>query len=327
MSPQFTLDRPRRSRGFTLIELLVVIAIIAVIMSLLLPAVQYAREAARRTQCRNNLKQIGLAVHNYESTHRMFPPGRIGFPMVFSAQAHILPYLDGGNLYNLIDFSTAPNFGPPASPMTRNEVAARTTISTYVCPTDFGRIAGSEFGPTNYVACVGSGVGASSSIKTGDGVMYSASGIRFADVTDGLSNTIAFSEQTLGVGGNPSSPAGGPAGKPDGEVLELTGATPTTDAACVVGGAGAWSGLRGAKWMNGHYGDTLYNNYYAPNSKQFDCGNASHNFGLTAARSRHTGGVFILLCDGSARFVGDNVKLELWQGLATRAGSELVLDY
>jgi prepilin-type N-terminal cleavage/methylation domain-containing protein/prepilin-type processing-associated H-X9-DG protein len=318
---------PRCIRGgFTLIELLVVIAIIAILIALLLPAVQQAREAARRTQCRNNLKQIGLAIHNYESSHSVFPPGRLGFPMVFSVQAHILPYLDGANLYNLIDFNVAPSFGAPSSPMTRNEIAVRTVIAMYQCPSDFGRVPGQDFGPTNYVATTGSGTGAANSINTGDGVMYSRSSVRFRDVTDGMSNTVCFSEHTLGPGGNPSSPAGGPANKPDGEVLELPGATATTPAACVVGG-GNWSGLRGAKWMNGHYGDTLYNHFYPPNALQFDCGNASHNFGLTAARSRHEGGVMVLMCDGSCRFVGENVDLSLWRGAATRNGGEVLGDF
>ena len=324
------MSRPLRCApvrtGFTLIELLVVIAIIAILIALLLPAVQQAREAARRTQCRNNLKQIGLAIHNYESSHSLFPPGRLGYPMVFSVQAHILPYLDGANLYNLIDFNTAPSFGAPSSPMTRNQIAVRTFIPSYLCPSDFGTIPGSDFGPTNYVACMGSGLGTSNSINTGDGVMYSRSSTRFRDVTDGLSNTVCFGEQTLGIGGNPSSPAGGPAAKPTGEVLELTGATPTTDASCVAG-SGNWSGLRGAKWMNGHFGDTLYNHYYTPNSRQFDCGNASHNFGLTAARSQHVGGVHVSMCDGAVRFISDNTDQALWRGLATRAGGEVIGDF
>jgi prepilin-type N-terminal cleavage/methylation domain-containing protein len=312
-------------RGFTLIELLVVIAIIAILIALLLPAVQQAREAARRVQCRNNLKQIGLALHNYESTHTTFPPGRLNYPMVFSVQAHILPYLEDANLYNLIDFNVAPNFGAPSSPMTRNEIAVRTTIPSYLCPSDFGRVPQTDFAPTNYVACTGSGVGAASSIKTGDGVMFSGSKIRFRDVTDGLSNTVCFGEQTLGVGGLPSSPSGPPM-KADGEVLELTGGTVTTDAACVAGG-GTWSGMRGAKWMNGHYGDTLHNHYYGPNSKQFDCGNGSHNYGLTASRSRHTGGVMALVCDGSVRFVSDSVDLANWRAIGTRSGGEVVGEF
>lgn len=319
------MPRQRRARGFTLIELLVVIAIIAVLIALLLPAVQQAREAARRTQCKNNLKQIGLAIQNYESTHSIFPPGRLGYPMVFSVQAHILPFMDGGSLYNLIDFNAAPSFAAPSNPMTRNEIAARTVIPAYLCPSDFGKVPGSDFGATNYAATTGSGVGAAASIKTGDGVMYSGSSIRFRDVLDGLSNTACFSETILGPGGNPSSPSG-PATKPEQEVLELTGATVTTDAACS-GSGGTWSGMRGAKWMNGHYGDTLYNHYFQPNSPRSDCGNGSHNYGLTAARSRHEGGVHVLLCDGSCRFVSENVYLGAWTGLSTRSGGEVLGEY
>jgi prepilin-type processing-associated H-X9-DG protein len=187
-------------------------------------------------------------------------------------------------------------------------------------------VPGSEFGPTNYVAVTGSGVAPANSINTGDGVMYSRSSTKFRDVIDGMSNTACFGEQTVGPGGNPSSPAGGPPKDPESEVLELTGATPTTDAACVTGN-GNWSGMRGAKWMNGHYGDTLYNHYYPPNARQFDCGNASHNFGLTAARSRHEGGVMLLMCDGSARMVSENVDLKNWRGAATRAGAEVLGEF
>lgn len=316
-----------RLRAFTLIELLVVIAIIAILIALLLPAVQQAREAARRTQCRNNLKQIGLAIHNYESSLRVFPPGRLGFPMVFSVQAHLLPYLEGSTLYNIIDFNTRPNLGAPSTPMTQNEIAARTKIPGYICPSDFAVVPGSDFAPTNYIATTGSGVGTANHINTGDGVMYSMSSTRFRDVTDGLSNTICFSEHILGPGGLPSSPAGSPPRDSKSEVFELTGGTATSEPACVVGGGGMWSGLRGAKWMNGHYGDTLYNHFYSPNSKQFDCGNGSHNSGLTAARSRHTGGVMALLADGSVRFVSDNVDLSIWRGVSTRSGGEVLGEF
>ncbi|MFO1023326.1 MAG: DUF1559 domain-containing protein [Planctomycetales bacterium] len=319
-SPRATLNRSRH--GFTLIELLVVIAIIGVLISLLLPAVQQAREAARRTQCKNNLHQIGLAIHNYEASHKVFPTGRDNYPMVFSAQAHLLPYLDQVALQNLIDFRTAPTFTNTNS---RNDVAARTIVSMYICPSDMQSVPGSSFGPTNYVATIGSGVGTSASIKTGDGVIYSGSNIRFAQVTDGLSNTICFSEQTLGIGGLPSSTPVGPPTKAEYEVLELSGATVTSDATCVVGAVGStWSGNRGAKWMNGHYGDTLYNHYYQPNSSQFDCGNGSHNYGLTAARSRHAGGVHVLFCDGSVHFATNSIDLNLWRGLSTKQGSETI---
>lgn len=347
MSTPFLRRRIVR-RGFTLIELLVVIAIIGVLVGLLLPAVQQAREAARRTQCKNNLKQFGLAIHNYESSVGSFPPGRTGFPMVFSAHAQLLPFFDGANVYNGIDFNTAPTFvEPPVQPYSRNVVAATTNMPLFICPSDVGTIPGNSYAPTNYVVCTGSGANPTTRyIRAGDGVMYDpklASVVKFRDVTDGLSNTVAMSEQTLGSGsaaggdGTASIPGSTTPVNPTLQVLNLTIAQtsggPYTDAKdtsptnCVVGASGFWSGLRGAKWMNGHFGDTLYNHGLTPNAKVFDCGNTSHSSGLTAARSRHIGGVHILLCDGSTRFVSENINLDTWRGLATRAGGEIAGDF
>ena len=106
----------------------------------------------------------------------------------------------------------------------------------------------------------------------------------------------------------------------------ITG-TDTSPTNRVVGASGSWAGIRGAKWMNGHFGDTLYNHGLAPNSKTFDCGNNSHNAGLTAGRSRHTGGVHILRADGSTTFVGNSVDLATWQAIATRSGGEVFGEY
>jgi hypothetical protein len=267
--------------------------------------------------------------------------------MVFSAHAAILPYMDGANLYNLIDFNTAPTFvEPPVAPFSQNVSAAMTIIPTYLCPSDFSRVDGNTYAPTNYVVCAGSGQDATSRyIRKGDGVMFDVKlmGVmRFRNVTDGLSNTVAVSEQTLGMGyaggsgsaAAPSVPSSTPPVKYDQQVLTLTAAqndtitgTDTNAATCVVGAGGFWSGIRGAKWMNGHFGDTLYNHALPPNAKTFDCGNASHNAGYTAARSRHTGGVMTLLCDGSARFISENVDLNTWRALATRAGSEVFGEF
>jgi hypothetical protein len=171
--------------------------------------------------------------------------------------------------------------------------------------------------------------------------------VKFRHVTDGLSNTVAMSEELLGNGY--STGGGGASGvatvisgatppvAPALQVLNLTtsqtsggpytDANDTSPSTCVVGAGGFWSGIRSAKWLNGHYGDTLYNHGLTPNSSAFDCGNTSHSSGLTAARSRHTGGVHILLCDGAPRFVSNTINLAVWQGLGSRAGGEVLGEY
>jgi prepilin-type N-terminal cleavage/methylation domain-containing protein len=322
--PSLHPARARRARGFTLIELLVVIAIIAILIALLLPAVQQAREAARRVQCRNNLKQIGLALHNYESSHRVFPPGTLGFPKVFSAHAHLLPYVDQAPLQNLIDYDYPPlDFGVPGWEV--NEAASKTVVSLFLCPSDRDRVPGSQFGATNYVASVGSGLVNDGSSNNGDGIIFVRSSVRFADIRDGTSNTVAFSESLLGSGS--ASASGSSPADAAREVLELPMGAPTTPSACASPGGGTWSEQRGAKWINGHYGDTLYNHFYSPNALQWDCGNGFHNSALTAARSQHTGGVFILLCDGSVRFASDSIDLGLWRAIATRSGNEVTGEF
>jgi prepilin-type N-terminal cleavage/methylation domain-containing protein len=322
--------RPR-PRGFTLIELLVVIAIIAVLIALLLPAVQQAREAARRTQCKNNLKQLGLALHNYESTHRVFPPGSLGFPFVWSAQAQLMPYVDQANLQNLLIFSVPPMipFGTGYDPVAvaQNDNAARNRLPLLLCPSDSDAVPNQVYGGISYPACAGSGFNApgtadDGSVTNADGVIFARSRIKFRDLLDGTTNTVAFSEHLLGDGQN-VAPSGNDFSK---RVVELSMGTQTTPAACA--GATVWSGQRGAKWVNGHLADTMYNHYYPPNTTQFpDCHNGFHNFALTAARSAHEGGVHVCLCDGSARFVSENIHMGTWQALATRAGGEVLGEF
>jgi prepilin-type processing-associated H-X9-DG protein len=174
------------------------------------------------------------------------------------------------------------------------------------------------FAATNYVANVGTGLVEYGKLTVGDGVFYDSSKIGKQRIIDGTSKTAAFSESVLG---NNQAMAGTTPNNAQLDVLELTGGNDTTPTACAAG-TGTWSGIRGAKWINGHYGDTLYNHYYRPNAPEWDCGNASHNKGLTSARSRHTGGVQMLFCDGHLTFVGDDVALTVWRAMATRAGSE-----
>jgi prepilin-type N-terminal cleavage/methylation domain-containing protein len=302
----------RRARGFTLIELLVVIAIIGILVALLLPAVQAAREASRRMSCTNNLKQIGLTMQIYHSTFKVFPVARNPFPLVHSSLARLLPYCEQLNLQQLVDFSTPLN--------TPTNVAASTMpVSLFVCPSDIGngRVPGMLDAGSNYVANNGTGMIGYGLIASGDGV-FTQSPQGFRDLLDGSSNTAAFSESLLGKG---TASSGSIPMDPRREVLEVAGGNDTTPAACGAG-SGTWSGKRGGKWIDGHYGNTLYNHFYTPNPPQWDCGNGSHNKGLSTARSLHPGGVNVVSCDGSVRFVSNSVTRIIWQAFATRMGCE-----
>ena len=194
--------RPHSPRGFTLIELLVVIAIIAVLISLLLPAVQSAREAARRIQCVNNLKQIGLGLHNYHESRGSLP----GADMVFnvtelSALTQILPMLEQTSVYNSINFSF--NYQDPT-----NTTAMYTVVSSFVCPSDQSDPLPSLGAQTNYMADMGSGIvwqapiGPNIGMPAPNGVFHGDSATTFAAITDGLSNTAFFSERVMADGNN-----------------------------------------------------------------------------------------------------------------------------
>ncbi len=207
----------QRRTAFTLVELLVVIAIIGVLVGLLLPAVQSAREASRRMQGQNNLKQLGLALHNHESAFKRFPAGAIHQKWDqqptwtdghwgWGVFANLLPFIEQTSLHGNLQLDMPLLGAPPTFPVNPEHVdLVDQTIPMYLCPSDLGTVLDERYRPINYTACLGSGL-AGPDTKTGsdrdaDGVFYVNSDLRPADILDGLSNTLAMSETILGPGG------------------------------------------------------------------------------------------------------------------------------
>ena len=330
----------RRTRGFTLIELLVVIAIIAVLIALLLPAVQAAREAARRIQCVNNMKQLGLAIHNYVSAQGSLPPGRIwapkspgNFPSIFAGAQNtpwfvmLLPQFEQQALSNAFNFSLGSE-GIPSNPvagLVANNTVAATRLSMFLCPSDQsqtfqiptayagGQLSSFIFTKGNYAVAWGNtnwGQGFASSLSA----QYLASAfghngnITFASITDGTSNTVFM-----------------------GEVLQ-----------------GALNDVRGLVW-DPIAGGSSFMTRYTPNGlvdylalatggdqiepsfctndpvHNLPCvGTAGDTTAFSGSRSRHSGGINTLLGDGSVRFVKNTIAAQIWIGLNTISNGEVI---
>jgi prepilin-type N-terminal cleavage/methylation domain-containing protein/prepilin-type processing-associated H-X9-DG protein len=315
------MRRSSSRRAFTLIELLVVIAIIAVLIALLLPAVQAAREAARRAQCVNNLKQLGLAVHNYHDRTGALPGAELvrNFSS-FSALTHLLPGLEQMPVYNAINFSVLTNTDPA------NNTVLNTKINSFICPSDTGNTALASIGAqTNYMADMGSWIvwqaadGPNIGLPAPNGVFYGDSCTRFADVTDGLSNTGFYSERILADGNNAVV-------SPIADVF-FSPAFPTTQdnavAQCqavdINNLANQFPLFMGAPWVNGQH---IFLHVSTPNTRS--CGFFVALRAVMPPSSRHPGGVNFLLGDGSVRFIKDTINLGVWRALGTRAGGEIV---
>jgi len=330
-----------RHRAFTLVELLVVIAIIGILVGLLLPAVQAAREAARRMQCSNNLKQLGLAMHNYESALRTLPPGQ-NRGNVASTHTLLLPYMEASAGHALFNF----NFAMTA---TQNNLATVLQFPFYLCPSEssagFVAWAGGQAGRTSYVQNMGTntvyfdttiaGNAAATGLGRGTGMFYAGPGVRFRDITDGLSNTVAFAEirrgQMPGTGFDAVVSVGGNedyASPVNVTVGALGGINNPYDATqCNTSGAARFRG-RGLQYYRGLTIYTFYNHTLPPNSRFRDCVARNNQAeGHLAARSFHTGGVNTVSGDGSVRFASDSVDSITWAAAGTRANGEIVGEW
>jgi hypothetical protein len=313
------------------VELLVVIAIIGILVALLLPAVQQAREAARRMQCTNNLKQLALATHNYENTYRAFPGISIE-STGYSAQARMLPFIEQGNLYDLIDFSQPlmHGSGPNVSLNPIYEGIQNRELDILICPSESGDPIFMDgdlpWAGTNYLVNVGSGEGMNyNDGGTPNGLFWRGSNVRFADIIDGTTNTILLAEGLFG----------GRNGVSTTELIDpqrqmkhsAVGGSPGSRTAEEIVGASAsrYSGNRNGAWIRTTGFHITINGFYSPNSREPDA--AHHGSVVTASRSNHPGGTQVALSDGSVRFVPETVDLLTWRALFSRNGGEVIPSY
>jgi prepilin-type processing-associated H-X9-DG protein len=307
-----------------LVELLVVIAIIGILVAMLLPAVQAAREAARRSSCSNNLKQMGLALHNYADVYKAFPIRQAGTGTVggnsntnnndrLSGMVGLLPFLEQAPLYDQIKSGNASHvpYGP-APWITTNWPHWSTNIEVLDCPSDAGRTS-DAIGDTNYVFCVGDSIAAitSTTNSTGNrGMFMRRVAFRFADITDGTSNTIAMGE----VGTEAGRDVRGAVAR---DSFALTGA-PTLcmqqadpnnkKVYAAAASIGTW---RGTRWSDGIVSMSGFQTILPPNSPSCSesggTAGSDSKAGIYSAGSHHPGGVQVVLADGSVRFIAETV--------------------
>ena len=332
----FKKQRP----GFTLIELLVVIAIIAILVALLLPAVQQAREAARRSSCKNNLKQIGLALHNYVEVNNYLPPGAsvelsvtaTGNNGSWGVHGRIMPYLEQGNLYENVDLSVAWDFQTPINGV---------KLPIYACPSDPKADQGRDPGggkvhlyPTTYGFNYGTYfVFDPANGRGGDGLFYPNASLSFKSAVDGSSNTLLAAEVKAWT---PYQRNGGPS--------QLTVPQNASEAEAIVASGAQFKNTGHTEWPDGRVHHTGFTVALPPNSKVHyasgdeeydevdfnswqegkDGSAGSPSYAIITSRSYHTGTVTVLLFDGSTRSISENIDLSIWRAIGTREGGEVV---
>ncbi len=311
--------------GFTLVELLVVIAIIGILVGLLLPAVQAAREAARRMQCGNHIKQLGLALQNYHSAHRAFPPARTSRNQI-STHAFLLPFIEQNNIYVQIDWNQMWN-----SPY--HQTIYGQTVPTFLCPSDNLTNKPAQLAGNNYRFNQGNQIlfgnppsnpaDPNYGMPMPNGPFHLDSHIRFADIPDGTSSTAAISEHGMGDFNNGMAsktdtfwPRTYPA-NPD-EAYKMCEAIDPTNLSFQ-----RFSDI-GAPWLYGYHSTTFYFHVAPPNKRS--CMYPPGRI-MTTAKSNHTGGVTVGMCDGSVRSVNDSIEIAVWRAIGSRDAAEVVADF
>lgn len=333
-----SISKPRQ-RGFTLIELLVVIAIIAILIALLLPAVQQAREAARRTQCKNNLKQIGLALHNYLDVNSAFPPSFASDISTrdtpggeWSAHARILPYLEQASLYNNanleLSYSDAANAGISGQ-----------RIAAYICPSDVNDRQRPGTTLNHYPVSYGFNGGTwnvwdNGTRRGGDGAFHPNSRLSTRDFTDGTSNTLGFSEVKAFTAYNRDGDAGTPTRPNTSDEVDLL----------IAAGGSNKADTGHTEWVDGRVHQTGFTTTLPPNSEVIVPGGVNPlegdytscredktctgpTYAAVTSRSWHVGVVNSLLMDGSVRSISENIDLGTWRNLGARGDGNVIGEF
>lgn len=321
----FRSHRPRRA--FTLVELLVVIAIIGILVGLLLPAVQAAREAARRMQCTNNMRQVMLAALNYESSFKKLPASRVsrttnllGPTSSISVHARLLPYMEQTQIYNMVNFSVEWN-----DPL--NDAARLTNVPTFRCPSDpSANVPVDAGGINNYYVNSGTVPLWSRSISNpmpqvpvNDGVFFRDSFLKLAAITDGLSNTAGISERLTGdysqTKSTPLTDTFQPGTQP------FTADEAYNDCYAINMADLSKQGFSnvGTPWIRGYHSVSEYYHIAPPNGR-----NCMYPPGriMTTANSQHGGLVNLAFCDGSTHTIAVGIELPVWRAIGTREGAE-----